>query len=416
MAQMEGERAGAVSSFRTVSGAARSLTVPAVSNLKSWLLSLWREPPPAPGRAVAVVDVGVAVGFVVLAVVELWVRGLAAVGGVGSVAVCGAVCVAVAWRRAQPARAFFGAFGVVVAVDVGQAVAGVHAEGLYTSAAVLLLPYALVRHGAGRAALLGLGALAVVYVVAIVTDGVEGGDRVGAAVVLLLPVVLGFAVRAQAQAQRRALELVREREREQLARDLHDTVAHHVSAIVIQAQAGRFGDVDAARRALVAIEGEASLALTELRGLVGLLRDGAAPLAPTAAGDLSALSALARRLPDGRVVDVDGVDDVDGPLHPVVAAAIFRIAQEAVTNALRHARGATRIAVSVRRAGERVTLTVVDDGAPAAAGAGFGLVGMRERAALVGGTCTAGPVAKGWRVEAQLPRAPRAPVSAPEGP
>ena len=95
-------------------------------------------------------------------------------------------------------------------------------------------------------------------------------------------------------------------------------------------------------------------------------------------------------------------------LSPAVGAAIYRLAQESVTNARRHARHATQVTVAVTGDADRVRLTVDDDGSATGgrAEAGHGLVGMRERATLLGGTFRAGPAAeRGWRVEAVLPRA-----------
>jgi signal transduction histidine kinase len=95
-------------------------------------------------------------------------------------------------------------------------------------------------------------------------------------------------------------------------------------------------------------------------------------------------------------------------LSPAVGAAIYRLAQESVTNARRHGRHATQVTVAITGDADRVRLTIDDNGSAGAGGrapAGYGLVGMRERAALLGGTFHAGPAAeRGWRVEAILPR------------
>jgi len=235
------------------------------------------------------------------------------------------------------------------------------------------------------------------------------GDAVGATVFFLLPPVLGASVRVWATAQDREMEQARMREREQLARELHDTVAHHVSAMVIQAQAGRVladSRPDAAVEALRVIESEASSALKEMRTMVGVLRDGAAAELVPQRGvpDIERLAAVSGEAPRV-VVEISG-DFAD--LRPAVGAAIYRLAQESVTNAIRHARHATRIDVRVGGDDDSVRLTVTDDGAPTSAGRvawGYGLVGMNERSALLGGTFEAGPGEHGgWTVAAALPR------------
>jgi len=199
---------------------------------------------------------------------------------------------------------------------------------------------------------------------------------------------------------------VRLAEREQLARELHDTVAHHVSAMVVRAQAGRIvaqRDPAAAVDALQVIEAEGSRTLAEMRVLVGALRDGEASLlAPRGLADIAELADQAS-VP---LVDVE-VGAGLGEMHPSVGAALFRIAQESVTNARRHAAGAAHVRIRVSADGDAVVLSVVDDGAPVGPGRtpGFGIVGMSERVALLGGTLVAGPgIERGWAVEARVPR------------
>jgi signal transduction histidine kinase len=120
------------------------------------------------------------------------------------------------------------------------------------------------------------------------------------------------------------------------------------------------------------------------------------------------LERLASRSPPGPVVDVEVLGDL-GDLPPTVGTAIYRLAQESVTNARRHARHATRIEVRVAADARSVRLRVSDDGdtsslRPHGSG-GFGLAGMGERAGLLGGTCEAGPNPdRGWTVTAALPR------------
>jgi signal transduction histidine kinase len=231
-------------------------------------------------------------------------------------------------------------------------------------------------------------------------------DVIGGLAVLASAIALGWAFRWRAGARARELDRVKLLEREQLARDLHDTVAHHVSAIAIQAQAGTAvaaTDPDAAARVLRVIEGEASRTLAEMRSIVRVLREDAAERTPTPG--IADLRQLALAEAGGPVVDVQVTGDVDA-LPPTIAATVYRLAQEGVTNARRHARNATRIEVCVHADEAGIQLDVHDDGDPAASATpGYGIAGMIERATLLGGTCEAGAAPDGgWVVTALLPR------------
>jgi len=313
------------------------------------------------------------------------------------------------WRRTHPLVVVLLVFGAMLPLTIAVEVIGTEPVGLDTAACALLLPYALMRWGSGREIVIGMAVVVIVGTLGIAASYTGVGDAVGATVFFLLPPVLGASVRVWATAQDREMEQARMREREQLARELHDTVAHHVSAMVIQAQAGRVladSRPDAAVEALRVIESEASSALKEMRTMVGVLRDGeAAELVPQrGVPDIQRLAAVSGEAPRV-VVEISG--DFD-ELRPAVGAAIYRLAQESVTNAIRHARHATRIDVRVCGDDDSVRLTVTDDGAPTSAGRvawGYGLVGMNERAALLGGTFEAGPGEHGgWTVAAALPR------------
>lgn len=315
------------------------------------------------------------------------------------------------WRRTRPLLMLAIAFGVtgVVTLTLGSD------SQLATTAYLLLLIYAVVRWGSGRAMVLGAAVVLGSFLLSLLVDPIVLSDVIGGAAVLGAAVALGAAFRWRAASRARELDQVKLREREQLARDLHDTVAHHVSAIAIQAQAGTAvaaSDPDAAARVLRVIEGEASRTLAEMRSIVRVLRrDGAPETAATATSPSPGIADL-RRLAEprsgGPVVDVQLTGDVDA-VPPTVAATVYRLAQEGVTNARRHARNATRIEVRVGVDEGGIRVEVRDDGdAAASATPGFGITGMTERANLLGGTCEAGPVAgsgRGWAVTAVLPRA-----------
>ncbi|PVG84517.1 two-component sensor histidine kinase [Nocardioides gansuensis] len=312
------------------------------------------------------------------------------------------------WRRSRPLAMVLIAFGVAIGVDVGSLVAGAPAMEMVSAVWFILLPYALFRWGSGREAAVGIAVILSGAVMGLVVGWTGVGDAIGGSAVLLSSVALGVAVRSQHGARDRRLEQAKADERVLIARELHDTVAHHVSAIAIQAQAGRALAVtspEASVQALRVIEQEASRALGEMRAMVGVLRNqAAAEYAPQpGVKDLERLAAAAA---SGPPVRVTLTGDLDG-LPAAVDAAVYRIAQEAVTNARRHAHHATAVDVRVAGGDDRVTLTVHDDGEPAnATGRGFGITGMVERAALLGGTCRAVPRQQGgWAVEATLPRA-----------
>jgi signal transduction histidine kinase len=208
----------------------------------------------------------------------------------------------------------------------------------------------------------------------------------------------------------RELDQAKLLERERLARDLHDTVAHHVSAIAIRAQAGLATAASrdgAAVEALRVIEAEASRTLAEMRSIVRVLRQyEPAGLAPSPC--IADLEGLAGSDPNGPSVDVLLSGDFAG-VPPPVGAAVYRLAQESVTNARRHARHVTRIKVRVCAGHSSVRLRVSDDGDTSVlrpgGSPGYGLIGMIERARLLGGTCEAGPdPGRGWTVTAVLPR------------
>jgi signal transduction histidine kinase len=159
---------------------------------------------------------------------------------------------------------------------------------------------------------------------------------------------------------------------------------------------------------LAVIEETAKRTLAEMRAMVGALRGGDDPSRTPQEG-VADLRRLAERAAGTLRIDVELTGDLDD-LSPLVDAAVYRIAQESITNALRHARHASCVSVRVVGRDDRVELTVSDDGSAAHAtpsdATGYGLLGMSERAKLLGGTVTSGPgTGGGWAVVATLPRA-----------
>lgn len=312
------------------------------------------------------------------------------------------------WRRTHPLPMLAITFGAVGVLDLVAIATGTPPVGLDTMAFLLVLPYSLFRWGSGRDVAIGSLFIVVVGILANVADFSGWVETVFGSIVLLLPAVFGTTVRFRASSRTRELDQIRLREREQLARELHDTVAHHVSAIAIQAQVGQTlaaTNPEAPLRALEVVEAEASRTLAEMRAMVSVLRESdELDLAPQRG--VADIERLAMATP-GPVIEVERSGELSG-LGPALDAALYRLAQESVTNAVRHARNATRVDVAIFGNVESVRLTVSDDGETAGAGRhqpGYGIIGMEERVKLLGGTITAGPDGgRGWRVVAELPR------------
>ncbi|MFJ5305517.1 sensor histidine kinase [Streptomyces sp. NPDC088350] len=299
-----------------------------------------------------------------------------------------------------------------------------------------------------------VGALSGTALVTYAMEGLVGGQvyratGMQAMVLLALVVFFGTALRGRREARTQLVEqasLTEEErarrtlleERSRIARELHDVVAHHMSVISIQAQVAAHlveNPSEELKENLAGIRQNALEALTELRRVLGVLRSehpeypedpyalagpgtGAAPDAPQPT--LDRLDAL---LENTRAAGLDVRSDVRGevrPLAPGVELSAYRIIQEALSNALRHAPGST-VAVEVTHAPDGLQLIVTNSrpqqAVPPSPGAGHGLLGMRERAAMLGGHLTAGRTFQGgFAVVAFLPRDGVALPAAPAGP
>ena len=388
--------------------------------------AIWREPRPVGARPVGRADWLLVGGFEAAAVIEGIARpDLAGQPYVTLLAM--ALMPALLWRRSHPLTTCLIGFGVAGLLSVIQLVAGTEDLGPTSMMVVLILLYSLVRWGSGREILVGMPCIAAVVALGMYAAAATAPDLIGGSLLLLLIASLAAVFRARADLWQRQRREIRTQERLALARELHDTVAHHVSAIAVQAQAGgvivRTQPAQAAQM-LTAIEAEATRTLAEMRAMVRVLReddweDGRVDGRDGGRGDgrgderaaysplpgVGELPALARA--DATpAVDVSLTGAVTALPRPV-DAAVYRIAQEALTNALRHARSATRVAIDLSRAGDSVRLRVTDDGLThpgSVAPPGFGLTGMAERAQLLGGSLQAGPAPHGgWVVEAVLP-------------
>ncbi|MFF9566315.1 sensor histidine kinase [Streptomyces sp. NPDC014685] len=215
-----------------------------------------------------------------------------------------------------------------------------------------------------------------------------------------------------------AAERVRRAERLELARELHDVVAHHITGMVVQAQGVQVlarRNPDQVADHLDEMEAAGIEALAAMRRVVGLLRDtddadDAAPASPGPEGLDALVERFGRKGPTVRLSLPEG----DTAWPPEVTSTVYRIVQEALTNVLRHAPGARSVTVTVEQDPHEVTVEVTDD-APAVPAwpphrGGYGLVGMRERVETLGGSLRAGPrPGTGWSVRATLPATLREP-------
>jgi len=305
--------------------------------------------------------------------------------------------------------------------------------------AVMAALYAAVRpERPWRTVVIGAATLLGFHIVGVASSG--AGELVASFVHrsgwIPVPLVLGHAVaswrgnRAAAEERARLAEQTREEhaqrrvaeERLRIARELHDVVSHSIS--VINLQAGVAAHVmderpEQARQALLTIKATSKEALRELRGILGLLRQGDEAETRAPAPGLGQLGALVEATSR---IGVPTRLSVNGPvrrLSPAVELAAYRIVQESLANVLRHA-GVASAAVTLSYEDDRLAVDVADDGRgrpangggwPATgSGNGLGIVGMRERAAAVGGELEVGPRPDGgFRVRARLP----APCDAP---
>ena len=285
---------------------------------------------------------------------------------------------------------------------------------LAANVAVLIALYTLVAYAPRRVAAAGVAvAIAGTLPFSRHFDAFAQDDRifVGAvlAVHLLLAAVLGDYRRAALRERAAELELrtalAAARERERIARELHDTVGHALAVVITQADGGRYGarsDPAAAAAALETIAATARRALAETRRTVGTL--GEAPREPVpGAGELRAL--VDRTRDAGLVVEL--AEQGRAPaLSPGESLTVYRVVQEALTNVLKHAGRGANATVALRWADDAVTVVVRDGGGrpSSPAGDGRGLSGMRARVEPYGGTVSAGPHPEGgYELRATIP-------------
>lgn len=388
--------------------------------------------PRRPRWVTPLVDSAIALGF--LALSGIIDSGLISISGI-SPALPVLISLPLAVRRTFPVVSVVGVYlvGLVVLLD------GYFALGFYTTA-VLVALYSVTAYGPRWASVTALatgslGCLLLAWSVA-VRDFSSRADVASAAVVVLVTVPLLFVAWAGGRLRNARLETRRAREerlerlavereqelrlaaqteRARIAREMHDIVAHSLTVMIAQADGGRYAATDdppAATRALETIAETGRAALADMRRLLGVLRDDDAAsgdedsLAPQpASGDLDALVEHVRS--SGLRVSLVRMG-TPRALPPGLGLTAYRICQEALTNVMKHAGPDPTVTVLVQWSDTALGLEISDDGRGASAdpedGGGHGLLGMRERAMMLGGTLTVGPrPGGGFRVRAQIP-------------
>ncbi len=336
-----------------------------------------------------------------------------------------AAVVALAWRRRFPLATTCVASGGIAL----EAVAGVPIQEPFVPLLVVVVSvYSLVVHAPATRVLAGLAIMGAGLAVAVTSQHRGVGNVVFGALWVAGAVFVGRLVRSRIDDARgheqRAEKLERQREehmrlaaeeeRKRIARELHDVIAHSLSVMVVQAGAAEEmlrHDPERAQEPILSIQETGRDALAEMSRLLGVLREDGDEVGLTPQPSLSDLGTL---LEETRVAGVTVGLSIEGgqrPLPPGVELSAYRIVQEALTNARRHA-GSAHANVTLRYTEDALEVDVIDDGlgrgnATAngdAPGEGFGLVGMRERVSVYGGSLQTGPRPDGgFGVHARLP-------------
>jgi signal transduction histidine kinase len=389
-------------------------------------MALWIRDGLRSDRIRRLADVLLAVGLGALALVDLAVSSDATSwGGRGPLQVCLALgcTIPLAWRVRYPIATVVvvtGAGGLLVTV------AAPHQAPFEVFVGSVLAAYSIGAHTAGRRRWLALGAMFLAglpFMVAADQRGLAAGNSLAPIAWLLGAWAVGAIIRGRRvrteELELLTQELARQRdlqaqaavavERGRIARELHDIVAHNVSMMVVQAGAAERvleGDQSQVRDALSAIGNTGRETVDEMRLLLGVLRRSDDGLALAPQPGLDDLDQLVRNVSSTGVHVALHIEGAPAPLPPGVDVSAYRIIQEALTNVIKHA-GPASAEVTVRYDKDCVEVEVRDDGLPDVApgdGTGNGLIGMRERVAMLGGELRAGTSQTGgFAVLARLP-------------
>jgi signal transduction histidine kinase len=376
-------------------------------------------------------DWALAIGIAALLQIEVWTidpshppgdvgadafssaeRAVAAAAGLG-------LALSLAWRRRAPLAVLV----IAIAASAVANVVPVLDSATMPAVALVVAAYSVGAHTHGLRAAIGVAGVTAL-IAANAAAQFSAGDLFLIAMILGGAWVAGRAMRYRRERERvleqLSVDLKREREektraavaeeRVRIAREMHDVVAHAISVIVLQARGGRrslASDPAETREALDTIEAMGSAALAETRRLLGMLRRDDEEIALAPQPSLCYLESLAAQVREAGLAVELSVEGDPVELPPGVDLSAYRIVQEALTNALKHAGPATARVV-IRYGDQDLELEIADTGVGKGAGdgEGHGLVGMRERASLYGGKVEVGPRdGGGFAVRARLPLA-----------
>jgi signal transduction histidine kinase len=325
------------------------------------------------------------------------------------------------WRRRHPPLAFTVFLAASLAVSLSD-----HFIGLL-SMLLLFSLYSLAAHGRGRAGVIGLLVAVAGFVVLAILDvpDLRTSDLLLATALLVAAWAVGDAIRSRRAEQAERLRAARQEaaaareqaaravveERLRIARELHDLVAHSMALIAVQAGVGGHlirSDLTAAEHTLEVIAATSREALTQTRSMLGVLREQDPDLMGAPAHCVDDLDTMVHDLLESGLHVLLSVEGIRRTLEPEVELTVYRVVQESLTNVLRHS-GATRAEVGLTYGEDAVDIEVRDSGRggrrqlAAPATGGHGLLGLRERARLLGGALEFGAYGAGFQVTAHLP-------------
>jgi signal transduction histidine kinase len=328
---------------------------------------------------------------------------------IGSAALVAFSALCLAWRRRRPLLAYTGTMGTMAVIAVGLG----HYEAGSSIIIGFIATYTVAAYGDNLAYAIAVGLIFAVSTGVGQAPGDAVADAAFSVMALALPFAAGVTVRALGRRtasleteQTIAAAKAAEEERRRIARELHDIISHGLGLVVLQAGVADQvldHDPNRAREALAQIRQTGQEAIGELSTLVGLIRED-----PPTSDPQPTLADIERLVESTRAAGLDVHLRTQGPLRPLPAAVelnAYRVVQEGLTNALKHA-GHAKVNVVLQYLPSNLEIEIVDDGHGAQRGSGgrYGLPGLRERVAVFGGRFEAGSQpAGGWRIRASFP-------------